>query len=380
MKKRILLTIIALAAVAFGVVGMSAFEAHVINVTAKIENATQVSTDVLNFGTVFPEESLNRTATLSMSTSFLAENGVNSINYFVRQKPKCWNNTPTAPQYGEVTEVNGQYQCVNQGYEIMPMLCPFLSKHPDVIGAGGNDGSLDAYHGPLTTWTLADTLKYQVNGQLAKSTDESDQWNIDLKVPCFQGKCAQDNVVPEAYQVDPNLESSLFGCALWFEVNGIVRTNDNPGPVLLSADITSDTIKIGDLNGANLHITGTQNFHTLDVANVSVNNPPLADGRYAFYLQANAAQQTALINYFTNTIGLTGIMLTQITSEINGASPFFYLKAAGGVYSLVDGFQYALTSTDQPLVINDNYPLGSYTYSGMVNAQAIVVTLNVVNP
>ena len=43
--KKILLTFVAVAAVAVGVVGMSAFEAHVINVTAKIENALNVPID-----------------------------------------------------------------------------------------------------------------------------------------------------------------------------------------------------------------------------------------------------------------------------------------------------------------------------------------------
>ncbi len=60
MKKKVLLTLVAVAAVAIGVVGMSAFEAHVINVTAKIENALSVTPDEIEFGTVFPQEQLDR--------------------------------------------------------------------------------------------------------------------------------------------------------------------------------------------------------------------------------------------------------------------------------------------------------------------------------
>ena len=58
MKKNIILSFIALVAVVAGVAGMAAFEAHVINVTAHIENALKVvpAGGELTFGTVFPQE------------------------------------------------------------------------------------------------------------------------------------------------------------------------------------------------------------------------------------------------------------------------------------------------------------------------------------
>jgi hypothetical protein len=225
MKKRIFLSFAVVIALALGVVGFSAFEAHVVNVTATIENATQIDTNVLNFGTVFPEEKLVQNVTLSMSQSFQDETAADGISYMIRQKPKCWNNNPAAPVFGLVTEnEKDEYVCVDNGFVILPMLCPFLSKHPDVIGTEGNDDSLDAFHGPLTTWTPADTLAWQVDGLLSKKAlDISDTWAIDLAVPCFKGHCAQDNFVPEAFQVDPALEHDLFGCDLWFEVNNIIR-------------------------------------------------------------------------------------------------------------------------------------------------------------
>ena len=48
----------------------AAFEAHVINVTARIENALSVNTDPISFGTVFPQEELDRLIRLSLSKSF----------------------------------------------------------------------------------------------------------------------------------------------------------------------------------------------------------------------------------------------------------------------------------------------------------------------
>ena len=51
----------------------AAFEAHVINVTARIENALNVPLQELTFGTVFPQEMLDREFDVSLSDSFLAQ-------------------------------------------------------------------------------------------------------------------------------------------------------------------------------------------------------------------------------------------------------------------------------------------------------------------
>ena len=48
----------------------AAFEAHVINVTAKIENALFVHPQGLEFGTVFPQEHLESSMFISFSESF----------------------------------------------------------------------------------------------------------------------------------------------------------------------------------------------------------------------------------------------------------------------------------------------------------------------
>src|SRR3990167_1141743 len=67
----------------------AAFEAHVINVTAKIENALSVPTDPINFGTVFPQEQLDRFLSVALSQSFLDEANADDVEYIIRQKPKC---------------------------------------------------------------------------------------------------------------------------------------------------------------------------------------------------------------------------------------------------------------------------------------------------
>ena len=55
MNKKILMGLGATLAVVASVAAMSAYEAHIINVTAKIENALSVDTTPIHFGTIFPQ-------------------------------------------------------------------------------------------------------------------------------------------------------------------------------------------------------------------------------------------------------------------------------------------------------------------------------------
>lgn len=246
MKKKIALGLGALATAVAILPLFAAFEAHVINVTARIENALNVPLEHLDFGTVFPQEKLDKTFDVSLSQSFIDENRVDDVTYVIRQKPKCIlvsQNSVDLPQFGLVTEdENGDFHCVDEEhYDILPLLCPYLSKTEittDSPTGGENDGPKKyPFHGPITVpeWDLQQTLFHQVRGKLIKSgQDFSDTWNIDLKVPCFGGYCAQDwadfvhensdpldEVDPDDYIQPIELNHELFGCDLWLEVTGI---------------------------------------------------------------------------------------------------------------------------------------------------------------
>ena len=84
MKKKLILGGVALFVVAGGVAGMSAFEAHVINVTAKIEGALSVPSESIYFGTVFPQEELDRDIHITLSTLFVEDDGVD--DWLVKRK------------------------------------------------------------------------------------------------------------------------------------------------------------------------------------------------------------------------------------------------------------------------------------------------------
>lgn len=252
-------------AVAFALVGASmfaAFEAHVVNVTARIENALGVSTNALNFGTVFPQEHLDKQLDVQLSRSFLEEDRVDDVEYFIRQKPKCaitsqngtvadLANTATGhviptqddPATPEDESKGGTAYTIDCGpaprqltegesWGVLPSLCEYISKEGDEE----TDGTTPSFHTPWTvsggqvSWT-------DTKGRLAKSNqDVVDNWTIDLSVPCFGGYCAQDwedfvhginpDADPSAYTQPIGNEHKIFGCDLWVEVNHVSEVGE----------------------------------------------------------------------------------------------------------------------------------------------------------
>src|SRR3989344_4620924 len=110
----------------------AAFEAHVVNVTATIENALNVPIKSIDFGTVFPQEKLDEFFDVSLSQSFQDEGRVDDVEYIIRQKPKCQlvsQNSVELPPFGTVVEdEQGNFHCADEEhYDMLPLLCPYLS-------------------------------------------------------------------------------------------------------------------------------------------------------------------------------------------------------------------------------------------------------------
>lgn len=90
--KKVILVLGALMMVASGVATVSAYEAHIINVTATVENSLTVGVKHLGFGTVFPEEFFLRDFSVEISGSFCSstQKRVRNIDYEIWKawKPK----------------------------------------------------------------------------------------------------------------------------------------------------------------------------------------------------------------------------------------------------------------------------------------------------
>lgn len=247
-KRRILLSLGALAAAIVIIPMFAAFEAHVVNVTARIENALGVSTEAIDFGTVFPQEHLAKPLEIQLSRSFMAETDVDDVDYFIRQKPKCGVTTddgtvlvgPTATGHVIVDpQAPGGYRIdcgepprtleTGETWGVLPSLCPYISKE----SADRNDGDTPPFHQPFQI-VEGQVVWLDTPGHLAKSQEDvHDNWIIDLAVPCFGGFCAQDwaNFVnqhnpqanPDNYTQPIDNEHKVFGCDLWVEVSGVSR-------------------------------------------------------------------------------------------------------------------------------------------------------------
>ncbi len=177
------------------------------------------------------------------NVTLTAKSRVNTVTYQIRQKPKCAkkanSDLPGGP-YAQVYDVPGvggaptTFACPD-GYEIMPLLCPYLSKHElDANGQQTNNG-ISAFHGDPANWNLDVVKQTQVTGTLSAPGATTTAWNIDLKTPCFKGQCAQDwatfvqaanpTADPAKYMLDPSAEHKQLGCDLWVEVNGITSSS-----------------------------------------------------------------------------------------------------------------------------------------------------------
>ena len=213
--------------VAGGVAALSAYEAHVINVTAHIENALYVHDKAISFGTVFPQEYLARPFTVELSESFKTSGRKDLVDYKIVQKAKCWNGNVEKPLYAPVNYWDDNCPIIND-VQYVPMndLCQFLSKLP-VDGEIDDEGVPSYYYddtvdfcrapkshiatGVLGGWYGETGLEYH---------DLIDQWAVDLKVPPVAGSVGQD--WPETCKdyVVPT-DGANYGCDLWVEVTNI---------------------------------------------------------------------------------------------------------------------------------------------------------------
>jgi len=221
MKKKILLLLVAIMVVVSGVAAFSAFEAHIINVTAHIENALKAFPSERDFGTVFPQEYHEKRIFITTSESFCEfdQRRVLNIDYKIVQKPKCIN------EVGEYAPVDWDTHQCPEGYNEMPVLCPYLSKTPAYIDKEPyTDYGVRAFHDPNDPSSIA-------FGTINKDNDLQDEWIIDLATPCFEEQCGQDwpefvwqynpDADPHDYEAPAQYESSTFGCDLWIEVTNI---------------------------------------------------------------------------------------------------------------------------------------------------------------
>jgi hypothetical protein len=163
--KKAILILGALLMVVSGVAAVSAYEAHIINIKAHVENALIVPNEQ-GFGTVFPQETVNATVCLALSDSFrdVTQTRVSDITYVIYWEPK------EIPQdlIGIVCDPEGDY--------IYEPLAPWVTIIPPT---GGNDGLGDPGGSP-------GAVAYGALDKSGGDPDLYDCWTLEMKAPVFE--------------------------------------------------------------------------------------------------------------------------------------------------------------------------------------------------
>ena len=231
MKKAVLI-VSALMLILSGVAAVSAFEAHIINVKAHVENALIVSQDV-DFGITHPQDLLQEELYLGLSDSFRSANQtrVSDLEYVLFWTPKLISEHP-----GAIDSDNDTY---------FEPIYPFI-----VPGFASAESPLDGIHPsaitPPSSFTSCPTPAGYVKwgwGHLDKASDPSDVWHLKFNVPVF------DMWSNNGTDPNPNYQYILY-----YTDNGIMDDDYS----IVSENFTythadgSTTVVVGDVPHADL--------------------------------------------------------------------------------------------------------------------------------
>lgn len=175
---------------------LSAFEAHVINVTAQIENGVLVVSHELEFGTTFPQEALDRSVAIRLSDSFQTEpigtQCASSVAATAQGKRK--NGTNVLPDRSDPTKALGLPQSTGAAFDTPVIANSFYSLGFDagkltlgftnfIVNGPGNDITVyEVTGGPpypdekVLVEASQDNITYVVLGTLTKDA------SIDLGI------------------------------------------------------------------------------------------------------------------------------------------------------------------------------------------------------
>lgn len=314
------------AGLALGIILIAALSVQSQLVSAQVVPVLNVNPGELVFGIVFPGESLDKTFKVAMSDSFFNEGG-KEVDYTIKYKPKprnpidtdyCHQNAPQNP--GNPSD---PYYA-----KCYPVLCNQLSSIPD--NSPANDAGVTVPHeiGAVATGRLA-----------VAENDISDDWKVDLEVPCFQGMCDQ-KYSPSVYgnPLPVGLESQDFGCDLWVEVTNVVIPTPTPTATPVPTPTPSPTPCI---NNADLMLV-------LDRSS-SINAGELASLKKASHAFVNILNPGTGVHMGISSFSTTGSLslnLTGIKTKINASID---LITTNGYTNLYEGIKYAnleLADTD----------------------------------
>jgi parallel beta-helix repeat protein len=142
---------------------------------------------------------------------------------------------------------------------------------------------------------------------------------------------------------------------------------DEDAPALTVTGFTADgTVSMaGNLNdGYTLETTNDPSVnHTIQFTAGSVATEDLQTEVVGLFLQPATGQTTELQTYYADK---PADYQTYLNNAAAGTEPFAFIKTGGTAIQLLDGAQYSLASQEVDMVVPDDFPLGTYTVSGVI--------------
>jgi len=228
--KKGLMILAALLVIASGIMAVGAYEGHLVDVKAHVENAIGVSTYEVNMGTVFPQEVIERDIQWGLSNSFLAQNRLSSVDYSL-----YWELKPLADNAGPAYE-GEYYQPLN----------PFLE-------VGGptdvdiDDVAVKTIPAPGQAVEFASGTLYQLIPSTPRDGNLCDYVHLSFSVPVFEGYY---NAITDPAVAPKNWEYGMLTAGSFNTTTEHICSFDAPVP---NADLGID-LKI-QVTGYEAHVT-----------------------------------------------------------------------------------------------------------------------------
>ncbi len=160
----------------------------------------------------------------------------------------------------------------------------------------------------------------------------------------------------------------------------LIVTGDRVSPIVTISSATADGVTMGgDLATGYVLITENDPAvnHLLQI--VASSDEPLADSYFGLYLTGATPEQIAALEaYYADK---SEPYKTYLLGALDGTKPFVYIE--GSSLTLVDAAQHDLDGNNVPMVVPDDFPVGTYTVQGVVtdeagNETAVILKLIVV--
>jgi len=189
--KKGLMILAALLVIASGIMAVGAYEGHLVDVKAHVENAIGVQTYEFDFGTVFPEDYIEGSIMIGLSNSFVEQDTYSSVYYDLWWEPK-----PIGQHVAVDPDGDGYFE------PIAPYITVEVdSSAPGAIGAGRIASVLAKWDGPAGTAIVPIGI-----GSLSwDNEDVCDKIHMNFTVPTF------DNTYNK--YTDPMLDVALLKLA-----------------------------------------------------------------------------------------------------------------------------------------------------------------------